>query len=278
MLTSLRKLLKHKLFYFSIIIVVLVAGCINLFPTNTNVGNHLLLGNPSQATNNPSNANNYLMERPQYILSYNRERGTANWVSWQLNKSWLGSIDRQDDFRADDDLPQGWDKITPKDYSNSGYDRGHLAPSADRTNSVANNSATFLMTNIIPQAPDNNRGPWSELEQYSRSLVDQGKELYIIAGGSGKKGSIAKGQMTVPKETWKIILVLDQPGAGIQGISNNTRVIAVSMPNNQGIKTKNWQSFRVSVDQLEKTTGYDFLSAVDANTQKSLESKVDMVP
>lgn len=276
MLSSLRKFLKCN-FFLPIVLVFLAAGCINLFP-NTSTSNHLLLGNPSQATNNPSNSNNYLMERPQYVLSYNRERGTANWVSWQLNKSWLGSIDRQNDFRADDDLPQGWDKITPTDYNNSGYDRGHLAPSADRTSSVTNNSATFLMTNIIPQAPDNNRGPWSELEQYSRSLVDRGKELYIIAGGSGKKGAIAKGKLMAPKDTWKIILVLDQPGAGIQGISANTRVIAVSMPNNQGIKTKKWQSFRVSVDQLEQATGYDFLSAVDANIQKSLESKVDTVP
>lgn len=277
MLTFLRKFLKQKYFYLLVVIVVLVSGCINLFPPSTAV-NHLLLGNPSQATNNPTNSNNYLISRPQYALSYNQEKGMANWVSWQLNRSWLGSIDRQDDFRPDDDLPQGWDKITPKDYSNSGYDRGHLAPSGDRTNSVANNSATFLMTNIIPQAPDNNRGPWSELEKYSRSLVDQGKELYIIAGGSGKKGAIAKGKMSVPKETWKIIVVLDQPGAGIQGISANTKIIAVSMPNNQGIKTKNWQSFRVSVDQLQKATGYDFLSAVDANIQKSLESKVDVMP
>ena len=273
MSNSLKKLLKRN-FFLPIIIVFLVSGCINLFPSST-ASNHLLLGNPSQATNNPSNANNYLIERPQYVLSYSQERGIANWVSWQLNKSWLGSIDRQNDFRADDDLPQGWDKITPTDYNNSGYDRGHLAPSADRTNSIANNSATFLMTNIIPQAPDNNRGPWSELEQYGRSLVDQGKELYIIAGGSGKKGLIAKGKLVVPKETWKIIVVLDQPGAGIQGINANTRVIAVSMPNNQGIKTKNWQSFRVSVDQLEKATGYDFLNAIDANIQKSLESKVN---
>ncbi len=273
MSNSLRKFLKHNFFLPVIVIVFLVGGCINLFPT-TSAGNHLLLGNPSQATNNPSNSNNYLIEKPQYVLSYSRERGTANWVSWQLNKSWLGSIDRQNDFRTDDDLPQGWDKIAPTDYNNSGYDRGHLAPSADRTNTVANNSATFLMTNIIPQAPDNNRGPWSELEQYSRSLVDQGKELYIIAGGSGKKGAIAKGKLMVPKETWKIIVVLDQPGSGIQGISANTSVIAVSMPNNQGIKTKNWQSFRVSVDQIEKATGYDFLSAVDANIQKSLESKL----
>ena len=274
MLSFLGQSLKQKSFYLLAIIVIFVAGCINLFPPSI-ANNHLLLGNPSQATPNPSNFNNYLIEKSQYALSYNREKGIANWVSWQLNKSWLGTSDRQDDFRADDGLPQGWDQVSPTDYNNSGYDRGHLAPSADRTNSIENNSVTFLMTNIIPQTPDNNRGAWADLEKYSRSLVDQGKELYIIAGGSGKKGTIAKGKVTVPRETWKIIVVLDQPGAGIKGISNNTRIIAVNIPNNQGIKNKNWQSFRVSVDQLQKATGYNFLSTVDASLQKSLESKID---
>lgn len=274
MLSFLGQFWKQKSFYLLIIIVIFVSGCINLFPPST-ANSHLLLGNPSQANSDLSNSNNYLITRPQYVLSYNRELGIANWVSWQLNKSWLGTSDRQDDFRADDGLPQGWDQITPSNYNNSGYDRGHLAPSADRTNSIESNSATFLMTNIIPQAPDNNRGAWAELEKYSRSLVDQGKELYIIAGVSGKKGTIAKGKITVPRETWKIITVLDQPGAGLKGISPNTRIIAVSIPNNQGIKNKNWQNFRVSVDQLQKVTGYNFFSVVEPNLQKSLESKID---
>jgi len=274
-LNFLEKLPKPKPIYLLAITIALViscVSCINLFSPATN---HLLLGNPSQATNNLNNANNYLLERPQYALSYNREQGLANWVSWQLNKSWLGGIDRQDNFRPDDNLPSDWYKVAPTDYTNSGYDRGHLTPSADRTNSAESNSATFLMTNIIPQAPDNNRGSWAELEKYSRGLVDQGKELYIIAGGSGKKGTIAKGKITVPNQIWKIIVVLDQPNVGIKGISTNTRIIAVSIPNSQGIKTKEWQSFRVSVNDLEKATGYDFLSAVDKNIQKIIESKSD---
>jgi endonuclease G len=51
---------------------------------------HLLLGNPSQATLVSTNASNYLMLKPEYALSYNRERGLPNWVSWQLNATWLG--------------------------------------------------------------------------------------------------------------------------------------------------------------------------------------------
>lgn len=66
---------------------------------------HLKLGNPSNA--NTNDLNNYLIEKPQYALSYNCETGIPNWVSWQLNSSWLGSVDRSEDFRPDSDLPTG---------------------------------------------------------------------------------------------------------------------------------------------------------------------------
>jgi endonuclease G len=214
------------------------------------------------------------MEKQQYALSYNNSRGTPNWVSWQLNRSWLGNAQRQNDFRPDSELPTSWYHARPSDYSNSGYDKGHMAPSADRTKNQADNSATFLLTNIIPQAPDNNQGPWADLEDYCRELVSQGKELYIIAGPFGKSSAIAEGKITVPTKTWKVIVVLD-PGRGISGVSANTRVIAVEMPNTPGIRGTDWRNYRVSIDKVEATTRYDFLSNVPTTIQKVIESQID---
>jgi endonuclease G len=176
---------------------------------------HLRMGNPSNAG---SSYSNLLLSKSQYAVSYNCYRGTPNWVSWQLNNSWLGSAPRQDDFRADTTLPSGCYQVSSSDYTGSGFDRGHMAPSADRTNTVTNNSATFLMTNMIPQAPDNNQGVWANLESYCRDLVvNQGKELYIISGsygtgGTGSNGTrstIANGNVTVSARTWKVIVVLN---------------------------------------------------------------------
>lgn len=81
--------------------------------------------------------------------------------------------------------------------------------------------------------------------------------------------------MSVPARTWKIIVVLDKPGLGLNGITANTRVIAIDMPNKQGIKGDNWTKYRTSVKKLEELTGYDFLSSVSPNIQASIESKVD---
>jgi endonuclease G len=236
---------------------------------------HLLLGNPSKATDNVGNSNNYLMIKSQYVLSYNRSNGTANWVSWQLNKSWFGSAERQDNFRPDNTLPQGWERIKPTVYNASGYDRGHVTPSADRTRTIEDNAATFLMTNMMPQTPDNNRNTWGNLEDYSRELVLQGKELYIIAGPYGNKGKL-KNLVTIPQSTWKIVVVLDNPGTGLKGITAKTRVIAVSVPNDEQLDN-DWKVYRTSVDQLEKLTGFDFLSAVSRNIQKVIESKIDIL-
>ena len=210
------------------------------------------------------------------MLSYNSKTHTANWVSWQLNRSWIGTTDRKNDFRPDDALPATWYKVRPNDYSGSGYDRGHIAPSADRTRNESDNSSTFLMSNMMPQSPELNRGVWGDLEEYCRQLVQQGKELYIIAGPVGSQGSIGKKEkIAVPAKTWKVIVVLDRPGLGLQGVTANTRAIAVEMPNDATVKGKGWKSFRVSVRQVERETGLNFLSNVSPQVQQVIEIKVD---
>jgi endonuclease G, mitochondrial len=123
-------------------------------------GEHLTMGNPSNAVTNINQPANYLLDKSQYAVFYNRDLGRPNWVSWHLDSSWIGSTPRQDDFRNDTTLPSGWHQVKATDYSGSGFDRGHHCPSGDRTNTVASNSATFLMTNMMPQSPDNNQGPW----------------------------------------------------------------------------------------------------------------------
>jgi endonuclease G, mitochondrial len=232
----------------------------------------LTMGNPSQAGTQPDN---YLLLKPQYALSYNASKGIPNWVSWQLNQSWLGSVDRQNDFRPDDTLPANFYHVTPSDYSGSGYDRGHQAPSGDRTRSQEDNSATFLMSNMIPQAPDLNRGPWEKLESYSRQLVSQGEELYIIAGVTGQKGTLAEGKISIPARNWKVVVVLEKAGLGLTGVTANTRVIAVDMPNEEAIKETDWTEYRTTVKQIEKATGYNLLSNVPDKVQQVIENRVD---
>ncbi|MBC8123108.1 MAG: DNA/RNA non-specific endonuclease, partial [Gemmatimonadaceae bacterium] len=228
---------------------------------------HLALGNPSGATEDPANKDNFLVSKPQYALSYNDANGIANWVSWRLNKNDLGIQGRckdsrgRDFFAADDSLPTGFKQIKPDEYDFpvNGFDRGHMAPSADRTANRPDNCATFLMTNMVPQRPNLNRQVWESLESDSRQLVTRnGRELYIIAGPGTKRGTIADNRVMVPASTWKVVVVLDAPELGLAGVNRNTRVIAVNMPNTKTI-SGNWRSYLVNVDQIEALTGLDLL-------------------
>jgi endonuclease G len=148
---------------------------------------HLVLGNPSKATPDPDKKDNYLVKRKQYALSYNNGNGTPNWVSWHLNTSWLGRV-RRSKFAPEPALPEGFFQVRPNDYRVSGFDRGHMCPSGDRTATKEDNQATFYMTNMVPQSPDNNRKTWERLETYCRRLARRGNELYIIAGPAGRGG------------------------------------------------------------------------------------------
>jgi endonuclease G len=241
----------------------------------------LLLGNPSHLLKLDSTQYQQIV-RPQYALLYDRSKNTAAWASWQLNQTWLGTLDRPP-FAPDPDLLKPGPAVVPNDYTNSGFDRGHLVPAADRNRTHQDSAAVFYMSNIVPQAPDNNRGPWEALESYCRHLVRAGKELYIMAGpvgigGNGSEGNaatIARGKITVPAALWKIIVVKEQLGVKLQDIDQKTRVIAVVMPNSQGIKETEWTTFRTTVRDIEQQTGFDFLSNLPEAVQESLETQSD---
>ena len=247
---------------------------------------NLAMGNPSGAvTDATSSPNNYLMVKTQYTLSYSRDKGKPNWVSWHLSSAWLGSTARQDNFAADASLPSSWYHVGSTSYSGSGFDRGHNCPSADRTGSVADNTATFLMSNMMPQAPTNNQQTWAGLENYARTLVSAGNEVYIVAGsyGSGGTGSngnattIDAGRISVPSNCWKVLVVLPVGTGDASRVTTSTRVIAVNMPNTNSIGTA-WGAYRTTVDAVEAATGYDILSAVSTTVQSTIESKVDTGP
>ncbi|HZR08209.1 MAG TPA: DNA/RNA non-specific endonuclease [Myxococcales bacterium] len=223
----------------------------------------------------------YLSVKPQYVVSYDGGRRVPAWVSWELNAGWLGPVPRQDDFRADDTLPPDVPQAQLADYAGSGWDRGHLCPSEDRTATIGDNRSTFYLTNMVPQADNVNGGPWARLESYLRGLASGGKELSVVAGGifAGTPRTIGADAVAVPAATFKVAVVLDGPGQGIADVTAQTRVIAVVMPNDPLVlRTADWRAFRVRPREVESLSGLRLFPDLPHELRDLLFEQVDSIP
>jgi endonuclease G len=247
-------------------------------PGKTLANRNVRFGMPAEAKADPASKDAYLMERPQYVLSYNDSKRIPNWVCWNLTASDIGNTERGK-FTEDPDLPAGFHRIKFSDYTGSGFDRGHMCPSKDRSDTEANNDPLFYMTNILPQAPNNNQQPWKHLEDHCRALAHKGNELYIACGPHGQGGigkdntkhtHIGKStQIEVPETVWKVVLVL--PGKEDMP-AQTTQAFAVWMPNVQSV-AQDWKQYSVSVSDVEKRTGYKFFPVVPDDVANPIKNR-----
>lgn len=237
--------------------------------------NHVEFGTPTDGTP----GNEIILTKAQYVTSYSPVRGGPNWVSWNLNESHFGGAPRCDCFSPDTTLPDSVYHVVTSDYTGSGYSRGHMVMSAERTANPFDNAQTFLMTNVLPQLQDLNGGPWEKFEIYNNDLArDSVKELYIISGGtySASPATInGAGKVQIPSTTWKIVVILarGQTLADVHSASD-IRVIAVNMPNVAGVQANGWQMYKTTVDAIEAATGYDFLASLPDGIEAAVEAAI----
>ena len=247
--------------------------------TTAQYGNNTEFGEPTD--NDPSD--DFIVRRDQYTSSYNAARGHPNWVSYDLEATHFGAGDRCDCFTHDPALPNSFTVLKTSDYTGAGtaagfgIDRGHLARSFDRTSGTLDNAFTYYFTNIMPQASDNNQGPWAILENF---LGDQArnanKEVYIIAGGSGSQGTVKnEGKITIPSHTWKVAVIMDR-NEGLANIVDyrDVEVIAVIMPNVAGIRNVDWHTYITTVDAVEALSGYDLLALLPDKIEAIVEAGI----
>ena len=121
------------------------------------------------------------------ILGYNENHEQAQWVSHiVLPDVEKGNVSRTNNFRKDELVTSG--TASKADYWYSGYDRGHLAPSADFRWSKTALSESYFYSNMAPQLPELNREKWAELENAIREYVIENKiQVYVVTGGSVKR-------------------------------------------------------------------------------------------
>jgi endonuclease G len=194
--------------------------------------------------------NTTLICRSGYALQHDNAAKIAIWAGWTVTpEETVGCHPRDDAFVADQSLPKG-QRAEPSDYSRSGYDKGHMVPDADLSWSKLSEQESFLMSNMSPQTPNLNRGPWKNLEVATRAWAWSRKSSLAVYSGNiysmTPSKVIGKNSVAVPDRLFKIIID-----------TKSGEILAFILP--QDVKIDDdFRLYQTSVAEIEAQTGTSF--------------------
>lgn len=213
----------------------------------------------------PGPSGGELVKHGWFALSYVEAHEQAEWVAYEITRDHLNQnwAERPQTFRPDPDVRT--ESATPRDYTGSGYDKGHLCAAADMAFNATAIDETFLMSNMSPQVPAFNKGIWRELEECTRDWARRYKLLYVVTGPVLKTqgmGQIGFSKVTVPAAYYKALLAPDA-----------RRAVAFIIPNAKSDRPV--MDFVCTIDQAEKITGLDFYPQILKGSDEELEAALD---
>jgi DNA/RNA non-specific endonuclease len=213
----------------------------------------------------------FIVRHPEarYTLCYDTSYRQAAWVAYLLTRSEVGRKDaeRANAFRCDPEVVRrGWPTARDRDYARSGYDRGHLLPSADRDDTPSENRATFYLSNVSPQCAGLNRQIWRLLEEQVRRWAAAYDSLYVVTGPELVPGlPRIKGGVGVPRRYFKALLVWH---------GGRYHAIAFLIPNRERVEG-GFGDYALSVNDLERQLGYDLFWRLPDSIEERVEGELD---
>jgi endonuclease G len=211
-----------------------------------------------------------IVKHSAYTLKYNEKYEGADWVAYKLDKSYLLTntpAKRNNAFKADPLVPTK--SADSQDYSKSGYDRGHLCPSADFKADQKLMDETFYMSNMTPMRHPFNAGIWEDLENHERKWTIENQEIYVVTGPVLKDEPSEfigrKNRVAVAKRFYKIILDYKEP---------ELKMVAFVIPHDAS--PGDISVYAMTVRDAERITGFDFFSSLPKDVQDKLETALDL--
>jgi len=214
-----------------------------------------------------------ILPNRNYLVGYSYLFRQPKWAMQVINGEEQDvSVDREDCFRPDLRIPEQF-RSTLEDYRASGYDRGHLVPSADSNETRLENSETFLMSNMAPQTPDLNRKIWRMLEDKARqvALKQNIVEVYAISGpvfDINRPFEKIGEDVVVPHEFFKTILAEDTRG--------KLKIYSFIIPNTEH-EHNDFNQFAVSVNYLEHRTGLLLWDRISGPKVQKAKKKINKI-
>ena len=214
-------------------------------------------------TGAPAPADVRVVERGDFVVGWSPSLKHPLWVAYHVPAEKAYEAGKRPGFRADPAVP---DTPAATAYKGSGYDRGHMAPNyaiATRFGTEAQKK-TFYTSNVAPQKPSLNRGPWREIEHRIADLwTAKYGEIWVIVGCvPGDEEDRLPSGVGVPKAFWQVIVAQTADGV---------RALAVYMPRDIPFSAFPVHNI-VTIDELERRTGLDFFPDMPDFLQKPLEA------
>ena len=199
-----------------------------------------------------------------FNVNFNPKNRTPNYVVWTLHGDETeGASSRSNKFWTDNEV-KGC--ASTRDYSRSGYDRGHMCPAGEQKWSDEAMHDSFVMTNICPQKHELNSGAWKTLEEKERGWARRDKSLVIVAGpiyDADSDETIGTGKVRVPSAFFKVILA---------PMAEPMRAIGFVYPNMKC--PGNMSNYAATVDEVERITGLDFFPILPDDIENRIESSM----
>ena len=208
-----------------------------------------------------------ILKRVAYTASYNSDLRIPNWVAWQLTGAHTEGKNKRAGVKFQEDTDVPLPRAVDFDYVRSGYDRGHLCPSADNRWDATAQEQSFLLTNVCPQDHNLNVGDWHELENLCRKWAKTYGSIYIVAGPvllKGKHKTIGKNKVTVPEAFFKVVLCME----------GEPKAIGFIYRNESGNRPKSY--YVNTIDDVERITGIDFFPALPDDVEKAVEATCNL--
>lgn len=200
-----------------------------------------------------------------YTVSYNKDLKIPNWVSYELTREETKGKEKRGNRFIADPLVTG-PIATNADYTRSGYDKGHMAPTADMKWSPEAMKESFYFSNMCPQHPQLNRRGWKNLEEKIRDWAIADSAIIIICGPIIEKQpkTIGKNKVVVPQRFFKVVL---------SPFAKPIRAIGFLFNNEQAIEPL--PSYVVTVDSIESLTNMDFFAPLPDEIENKIEANAN---
>ena len=206
-----------------------------------------------------------------YSLSYNKEYRVPNWVFYELTREEIeGDLERSNNFQADPAIKDE-DASQLEDYRNSGWDRGHMAPSMDMNWDAEILDESYFLSNMCPQDHDFNSGIWLDLEHQVRFWAKRDSAICVVSGPIIPKSKQEKcrrlknSKVLIPEYFYKVVFA---------PFAKKPRAIAFVMPKRQ--EDAKISSFAITVDSLEVLTGIDFFPILPDELEHKVEATINL--